>query len=170
MMDVLGNLHEYLSAPKTVATQQCMERSISDVFRLMFNLDVALASEASPENKEALCAHILLRHESATACVSLSVLRQTALLVAERAGIDVSKGASPSVLQDVVCEIVNIIASAVRTFFSEKVGIRFEMSKILLEKPEIASSSRARVINLDFKVNSDAVVRVSFACVSGALN
>lgn len=163
-MEATDNIGEYLRFHKAVATKQHIERSLSDVFRVMFNLDVALAAIPSPDDKDYISAYVMLTHEKATACVSLRILRATARLVAERAGVEVGAAVSSFVLQDVACEIVNIVANNLRTFLSENVGVYFEMGEVLVAKADLSALKPSIVLNLDFQVNPEALLSLGFMC------
>ncbi len=141
-----------------------MTRLLSDVFRVMFNLDLAQSDISNFDEKESVSAYVMLEHQKATACVTLRILRATAQIIAERAGVDLSSAVSSFVIQDVACEIVNIIANNLRTFLSDKTGIYYEMGRIVPGKADIDVLHPNIVFNLDFQINPDALVKLGFVC------
>jgi hypothetical protein len=160
-MGAVENIGDYL---RSHATKQHMERSLSDVFKVMFDLNLASTPTPSPDSEDSLSAYVMLDHERTTACVSLRILRATATLIAERAGVEVSSTLAPFILQDVACEIVNIIANNMRTFLFEKTGLYFEMHEIVPARADIAALKPSIVLNLDFQVNPEALISLGFLC------
>jgi len=168
-MGTAENISEYLYSHKAAATKQYMERSLSDVFRLMFNLDLALAQSPSPDRDEdAISVYVLLSHEKTTACVSLRILKSTALMVAERAGVNTMTASSSFILEDVACELVNIVANNLRTFLSENTGAYFSMGEVMVAKADLEAIRPSIVLNLDFPITPEALLNLGFTCGEGA--
>ncbi|MDD3371692.1 MAG: hypothetical protein PHE27_07720 [Alphaproteobacteria bacterium] len=168
-MDTSSDISGYLRSEEALAAKQHMEQSLSDIFRLMFNLDLASAADkAAVKKQEALAAHVYLKHEKVTACIVLHVLKETASLIASKVGAEVPS--SNAVLQDIVCEIVNILGNSLRAFLVQNLGLRFETGDIASGVPDKDVARPGIVINLDFQVNPEALVNLDFTCGERILN
>ncbi|MFA5040452.1 MAG: hypothetical protein WC464_02315 [Bdellovibrionales bacterium] len=161
------NIGEYLRANKSAEIERYMERSLADVFRIMFNLDLAQTPIAFPNERDCIPVHVMLYHENATACVSLRLLRNTAFLIAKKAGVEMSSALTPFILQDVACEMVSIISNNLRAYLSEKVGIYFEIGEIIVSEADVASLEPEITLNMNFQINPEAQLTLSFACGKG---
>ena len=162
-MEPTKKTSKYLCPDSAVSTEQRMSRSLTEVFQLMFNLNLVTTSYRSPKQKDFIPAHIMFNHEQATACVSLHISRAAAFLIAERVGIKVTSDSASTVIQDVACEIVNIVGNNLRTFFSENLDMRFDMA--LATAGEVASVLQPNIaVNLDFQTTPDALISLDFFC------
>lgn len=169
-MDKAETTKEKLSSDVVVATKEHMGRTLNDIFRLMFNLNLAVAQppvSGTAEEKNSVAAHILLISDKTTICISFRILRATALLIAERVGMKGEAAMAPSVLQDLACEIVNIVANNLRTFLSQNAGVYFEMKPVVRDKKDLAEINPASHFNLDFQITPEALISLGFICDEG---
>ncbi len=163
-MDSKENIGEYLRDNKAEELRQYMDRSLTDVFRIMFNLDLAQTAVAFPNEKDCIPVHVLLFHEKATACVSLRLLRNTAFLIAKHAGVEISSALTPFILQDVACEMVSIVGNNLRAYLADKIGVYFEMGEIIVGESNVVGLTPDFVLDLNFELNPEAQITLSFVC------
>ncbi len=157
-MQASNHTNKYLHPSSAVSTEQRISSSLTDLFQFMFNLSLSTSSRAV-QRKDFIPAYIILSHGGVKACVSLHISRQAALLIAERVGLC----GDQSIVQDVACEIVNIVGNNLRTFYSEQLGVLFTMElpkpgeATLVPKPDVT-------LNLDFEATPEALVSLDFLC------
>lgn len=164
-MEMHNSISEYLCSNHGIPTEQHIKRSLIDIFQVMFNL--SLTSACVPLNKRTdfIPAYVTLTHDNATACVHLHISRDAAVLIAQRAGLDVTD-LSTGIIQDVACEIVNIVGNSLRSFISESTGICFEMGATTAGEYDATSTSSV-LMDMDFQVNPQASVKLSLMCSDG---
>ena len=156
--------HIKLSPEMAETTKKHLERVIGDIFRLMFNLDLSSSEASSAGKKDTISAFLLLKHEKVSACVSIHVLRKTAILIAERIGMSDPKNVTPAILQDVACEIVNIVGNNLRTYLLKEIGVYFEIGNAVADKAELGDLTTPIVFDLDFQVSPEALLSLGFEC------
>ncbi len=153
----------FLDSGDILSIKQHLEQSLVTLFHIMFNLDLIAMPGHAHDGKDIIPAHLLLVHGKKTACVNLHISRDTALLIAEGAGIDVSSEVELAVIQDVACEIVNIIGNNLRTFFSENTDVYFEIGTATACAYDTASDPDV-LLNMGFQANPDARIGLGLIC------
>jgi len=156
--------HIKLSPEMAITTKQHLEQVIGDIFRLMFNLDLSSSESSSSGKRDTISAFLLLTHEKVCACVSIHILRKTATLIAERIGISDPKNITPEILQDVACEIVNIVGNNLRTYLLKEIGVYFDIGTAASNKADLGLLETPIIFDLDFQVTPEALLSLGFEC------
>ncbi len=154
---------KYLYPKSDLSTEQLICHSLTELFRFMFRLELVARTSRPLGQADNIPAYILLSHDKVIACISLHISHTAALLIAERVGITVTPESDSDIVQDVACEIVNIVGNNLRTFFSENLGILFTMD--LPKSGESQVSEPDVVLNLDFEATPEALISLDFLCM-----
>ena len=134
--------------------------ALKETFQMMFHLDVfTLPQIQFNEEYEVICAHMCMINPDSKIVLSIAVTRDLVEFIAMT--IDPSvRMPSPPVVQDIVCEINNIIGNHLKTYINENVGIDFEMN--LPKAGALPKDSAAQTFDLHFRIRKDDEIDLSF--------
>ena len=156
----MASVVEFLRKSGVAEAERYMGQSLTDIFHMMFNLDIVKTKD-SDANAHLVPAHIMLTRGKTTAYVVLHVSSEAAVLIGQKVGMDVSSGLNEAQVEDVACEIANIVGNNLRTFLMEKLGIYFELGPALPGEVK-TSSTEDSIVKLNFQVSSHASISLDF--------
>ena len=129
----------------------------------MFHLDVFLLPQnLVTENGQMVCSYMEMAKQNATTGIlSISMTRDLAHYIALQLD-PINTTPSPTLIQDVVNEINNIIANHLRAYICTNIGIDLKMSlpKAGLPAKQITSP---QIVNLHFRIREDDTLNLTFS-------
>jgi hypothetical protein len=149
-----------LSPQSLTAIRRNISSSVTDTFQMMFQMDIFSMPEfqQSEENKP-ICAFMELVHQDTRACITISITR----MVVEHIGgllAPGGAGSSPEVVQDIVCEVTNIVGNHLRSYLSDKLSAEF---KISMPRPGSPPPTDPQpLFNLHFRIRENDAINLDF--------
>ncbi|MDR3450683.1 MAG: hypothetical protein P4M15_13235 [Alphaproteobacteria bacterium] len=137
-----------------------ISRSLTDTFQMMFQMDILMMQPPGPPSNNNVSAHIDMANDETSACLSVTVSRK----VVEHICRQLQPGIPPQphVVQDIVCEITNIVSNHLRSYMADKMGIEFALS-LPKAGPAPANKVTENAISLHFRLQEQNCIELDFS-------
>lgn len=158
---MIKTLSGYLTPSRIIEAEERLSRSLADLFQRMFKLEVTAVDLPPNRHFDVISASITLEHETTLSCVFILIPKEVAALIARQAGVDSALYDSVPIVQDITCEIVNIVGNNLRAYFSEAIGISFKLGRPTPGFGDLLSL-RSSDIKLHFQIKSHNPIELGF--------
>lgn len=155
-------MNQYFSSAALHEISENVSRSLTNTFQMMFQLDLSLLPHTQDNGDgQLICSYMDLSYKKARARLSLAISKVSVESIAHNMEPDVTPP-SPEIVQDIVCEVTNIVGNHLRSYISDKMGFMMDIS---LPHPGLppADADDTSVINLFFRIMENDSVKLGLS-------
>jgi hypothetical protein len=142
------------------AVRRNISGSLTDTFQMMFQMDILQAPSNKVGLDDSVCAYMELDHQATKACITITITRQLIKSIADQLAPGGMAG-SAEVIQDIVCEITNIVGNHLRSYLSDKMGVEFIISLPKPGPPKVEEPPH--MFNLHFRIRENDCIDLDFS-------